>query len=70
MPSPELWLVCLTAFCAVAVLLSVLAGLMRLILIVFPHKEEATDAVVVAAIASVVTNLYPGTRVSKVEEIR
>jgi len=70
MPSPELWLICLTAFCAVALLLSILAGLMRLILTIFPLKEETTDAMMIAAVASVVTSLYPGTRITKVEEIR
>lgn len=70
MPSPELWMICLTAFCAVALLLSILAGLMRLILTIFPPKEETTDAMMIAAVASVVTSLYPGTRITKVEEIR
>jgi len=70
MPSPELWLVCLTAFCAVAALLTLLAGIMRLILTIFPYKEEATDAVVLAAVASVVQSIYPGTRVTKVEELK
>ena len=70
MPSPELWLICLTAFCAVALLLSVLAGTMRLILTIFPHKEGTTDAMMIAAVASAVTSVYPGTRVTRVEEIR
>jgi hypothetical protein len=70
MPSPELWLVCITAFVAVGLLLSILAGLMRLILVVFPQREQTTDAMLVAAVASVVTNLYPGSRVTKVEEIQ
>ncbi len=70
MLSPDLWLVCLTAFCAVALLLSVLAGIMRLILSIFPQKEEMTDAILVGAVASVVSSIYPGTRVTKVEEIR
>lgn len=70
MPAPELWLVCLTAFCAVAVLLSILAGIMRLILTIFPYKDEATDATIIAAVASTVQSIYPGTRVTKVEETK
>lgn len=70
MPTPELWLVCITAFCAVAILLSLLAGIMRLILTIFPYREEATDTAMIAAVASVVQSIYPGTRVTKVEEIK
>ncbi len=70
MPAPELWLICVMAFCAVALLLTILAGLMRLILIAFPPQEKTTDAMMLAAVASVVTSLYPGTRVTKVEEIK
>lgn len=68
MPSPELWLVCLTAFCAVAILLSILAGIMRLILIIFPYRDKTTDAAMIAAVTSAVQSIYPGTRVTKVEE--
>jgi hypothetical protein len=70
MPSPELWLICLTAFCAVALLLSILAGIMRLILTIFPYREKTTDAMMIAAVASAVTSLYPGTRLTRVEEIQ
>ena len=70
MPTPELWLICVTAFSAVALLLTTLAGLMRLILIAFPPSEETTDAMMIAAVASVVTNMYPGARITRVEEIR
>ena len=70
MPTPELWLICIMAFSAVALLLTILAGLMRLILIAFPRKEETTDAMMLAAVATVVTNLYPGARITRVEEIR
>ena len=70
MPVPELWLICVTAFSAVALLLAILAGLMRLILIAFPSKEETTDAMMIAAVASVVTSLYPGAQITKVEEIK
>ena len=69
MPSPELWLVCITAFCAVGLLLAVLAALMRLILAVFPQAQDTTDTMMIAAVASVVASVYPGTRITKVEEI-
>jgi hypothetical protein len=43
---------------------------MRLILVVFPQREAAADAAMVAAVSAVMTNLYPGTKVTKVEEIK
>ena len=70
MPAPELWLICVTAFGAVALLLAILAGLMRLILMAFPPKEKTTDAMMLAAVASVVTAVYPGARITRVEEIK
>ncbi|UCC44048.1 MAG: hypothetical protein JSU65_13205 [Candidatus Zixiibacteriota bacterium] len=70
MQSPELLLICVTAFIAVTALLSVLAGIMRLILYVFPAKEHAADAAMIAAVASAAQNMYPGMQITKVEEIR
>ena len=69
MSSPELLWICFTAFAAVGVLLTVLAAVMRLILVVFPQTEEDTDPMVIASVATVLQTLYPGTRVTKVEEI-
>jgi hypothetical protein len=59
---------CGIAFLAVFVLLSLLAGLMSLITIVFPERQRRTDPVLVAAITSSVASLYPGSRVTKIEE--
>ena len=70
MPTPELWLICVMAFSAVALLLAILAGIMRLILTIFPYKEETADAMMIAAVASVVTSIIPGARITKVEEIQ
>ena len=70
MPSLELLFVCLTAFVAVGVLLTFLAGLMRLIEAVFPAREITTDAALIAAVATAVQTVYPGTQVTKVEEIK
>ena len=70
MPTPDLWLACVTAFCAVATLLSILAAMMRLILAIFPEREDSVDAALVGAIASVTQQMYPGTKITKVEEIR
>jgi len=70
MGSSDLVFVCISAFLAVFVLLSVLAAVMRLILVFFPEKESSTDAVVVAAVTSAVSSVYPGTRITKLEEMK
>ncbi|UCE25220.1 MAG: hypothetical protein JSU74_04010 [Candidatus Zixiibacteriota bacterium] len=70
MPSSELLLICLSAIVVVFILLAFLALVMRLIMAVFPEKIIASDSAYVAAIASVVSTMYPGTKISKVEEIK
>jgi hypothetical protein len=70
MGSSDLVYICISAFLAVFVLLSVLAVVMRIILVLFPEKESGTDAVVVAAITSTVSAIYPGTRITKIEETK
>ena len=69
MPSPDLLNICITAFVSVCVILAGLAVVMRLILSVFPEREETTDAAMIAAAASVLQTVYPGTRIVKVEEM-
>jgi hypothetical protein len=68
-PSPDLLTVCISAFISVCVLLAGLAIVMRIILLIFPQVEEKTDAAMIAAAASVIQTVYPGTRIVKVEEI-
>lgn len=70
MASVDLLMICVVAFAAVFVLLSVLAVLMRIIVSIFPEKTPTGDAAVVAAISSSYQALYPGTMVSRIEEIR
>jgi len=70
MSSPDLLMICTTAFAAVFSLLCVLAAVQRLIPIVFPDKKETSDAMLYASIAAVFQNLNPGMRISKVEEIK
>ena len=60
--------VCGIAFGAVFVLLAFLALVMQLITIVFPERKAAIEPTVVAAISSTVASLYPGARVTRIEE--
>lgn len=70
MNQPDLLLVCLSAFVAVFVLLTILAGAMRVLVTVFPERTQVGDAAVLAAVAAAATAAYPGTKVTNVSEIR
>ena len=66
----ELWAICITAFSAVFLLLTVLAGVMELITRAFPQGKPRTDSMVVAAVTSAVQSTIPGSRVVRIEEQR
>jgi hypothetical protein len=67
----NLLVICLAAFVSVFLLLSLLAAVMRVLIVVYPEQVAGgTDAAVLAAVTSAVTAAYPGTKVTKVEEIR
>ena len=70
MPSLDLLLICISAIVVVFLLLTLLALVMRLIMAVFPEKVVAADSAYLAAIATVMSALYPGTKITKVEEIK
>ncbi len=70
MGSMDLVYICTSAFAAVFFLLMVLAIVMRVIIVVFPQREAEADAVVLAAVATVAASIYPGTKITKVEEIK
>lgn len=61
--------ICATAFIAVFVLLVILAVVIRLIVVALPSRDRADDAVWAAAISVAVATIYPGTRVSRIEEV-
>jgi hypothetical protein len=70
MGSADLLMVCISAFSAVFVLLALLALAMRGLIAVFPEKIASTDAALLAALTSVVSAVFPGSRITKVEEER
>ncbi len=70
MGSLDLLNMCVAAFSAVFLLLALLALVMRLIIVAFPHKTTGTDAAVFAAVATALSTVYPGTRITKIEEIK
>ncbi len=59
---------CLVAITAVFSLLGVLALIMRLITALFPVREARTDSAVVAAISTAVASVWPGAKVTRIEE--
>jgi len=65
----DLVMICVTAFAAVFLLLTLVALLMRVINLLFPARRSAeADTAAVAAVATVFAALYPGARITKIEE--
>jgi hypothetical protein len=70
MNSSELLVICLSAFVAVFLLLSFLAVVMRGLITVYPEKAGGVDSATIAAVTAAAAYAFPGTKVTKVEEIR
>ena len=81
MDEPNLFVMCLNAFVAVLVLLSLLALVMRLLGVVFPpsgrpageagpgEATTAADPALAAAITTATQSILPGGRITRIEEI-
>lgn len=70
MGTVDLLTICLVAFVAVFVILSSLALIMRGIVALFPVRQSAGDTSVYAAITTTYQTQYPGTIVTRIEEIK
>lgn len=63
-----LFAACLTAMIAVFILLGLLALTMELITAVFPARGPSVEAAIIAAITTTVASIFPGARVTRIEE--
>ena len=68
MGDTNLLTICGTAIVAVFALLITLAVVIRLITLVFPLRGRPGDAALIAAIGTAVATIYPGARVTRIEE--
>ena len=68
MDTQNLLLICFSAFTAVFFVLSIIAIFMRLIILIFPDKEKDNDAPLYAAIGATYNTLFPGSKITKIEE--
>ncbi len=68
MATPNLLVISIAAFISVFFVLIVLALIMRIIITLFPEKEK-DDTAVYAAISVAFNKMYPGTQISKIEEL-
>jgi hypothetical protein len=59
---------CAIAMVAVFFLLGVLALVMELITLAFPVRRIAADPAIIAAVTTTVTALFPGSKVTRIEE--
>ena len=73
MPDTSLLTVCAVAALCVFVVLSFLAGVIQLLNLAFPPPAAppgATDPAIVAAVTRAVQASRPGTRVTRIEELK
>ncbi len=70
MNPPDLLVISISAFVAVFLLLSFLAMVMRLLISVYPEKAVGIDSATIAAVTAAAAYAFPGTKITKVEEIR
>ncbi|NOR13811.1 MAG: hypothetical protein GQ545_11215 [Candidatus Aminicenantes bacterium] len=68
METTELYMICGIAFLVVFVILTLLAFLMRIIMLIFPEKVAEIDSALIAAVAATVQTVFPGTKITKLEE--
>lgn len=68
MEMTELYMICGIAFLVVFFILTLLAFLMRIIMLIFPEKVAAIDSTLIAAVATTVQTVFPGTKITKFEE--
>jgi len=64
----SLFSACLIALVAVFTLLGVLALTVELITTLFPERRQAIDPALAAAISTTVASVFPGARVTRIEE--
>jgi hypothetical protein len=68
METTELYMICGIAFLVVFIILTLLAFIMRIIMLIFPDKVAETDSAIIAAVAATVQTIFPGTKITKLEE--
>ena len=68
MEAASLFSACLIALVAVFALLGVLALTIELITAVFPERRHAIDPALAVAISTTVAQIFPGARVTRIEE--
>ena len=65
----SLFSICISGMLTVFFILGFLAACMRLLLVIFPEKADGTSAAMIAAITSAYSQVFPGTQITKIEEV-
>ena len=64
----DLLIICISAFVSVFIILTILAIFMHFIMRIFPVKYAESDSPLYAAISSTISSIFPGTRITSIEE--
>lgn len=70
MNSTDILTISFSAFVTVFFVLSCLAIFMNIIVKLFSVKKTDTDITIYSAIASAYQTIYPGTKITKIEEVK
>ena len=70
MESTGILAICFSAIVTVFLILTILAVFIKIITRLFPFKEAEEDSAIYAAIASGYSVIYPGTKITKIREIK
>lgn len=68
MEIPEVYVICAIAFLVVFLILAILAFVMRIIMLAFPEKKAGADSAMIAAVMAAVQTIFPGMKITKLEE--
>jgi hypothetical protein len=70
MESPTILSICFSVITTVFIILGGLAVSIKIVTQLFPFKEAKEDSAIYAAIASSYSIIYPGTKITKIKEIK
>ena len=70
MEQTNLMAICLTAFAAVFFILTLLAITMQLITAAYPHIRKSVSMATIALINSTYQTIIPGSKVTRIEELK
>ncbi len=70
MGGASLWVICLTSFVVVFLVLAFMAAIMWILIRIFPEGIRKIDSATLAAITTAMSAHYPGTTITEIKETK